>query len=97
MPLPMAAATLNVIKNMITKLKNAAMATAWNGVSVLVATTVAMLLAASWNPLVKSKISATAISTTADHNIASNIVFSCCNHIVTQKKALSNRAVGVLG
>ncbi len=41
-----------------TKLKNAAKATARRGVRTLVETTVAMALAESWNPLVKSKIKA---------------------------------------
>ena len=42
-----------------TKLKNAAHSTASLGDSTRVLTTVAMELAASWNPLVKSKTSAT--------------------------------------
>src|SRR5665213_3919503 len=57
MPLPMALATW-VPKNMATKLKKAAHTTATPGVRTRVDTTVAMELAASWNPLMKSKASA---------------------------------------
>src|SRR6476646_447418 len=41
------------------KLKNAAQTTAWNGLSTLVETMVAIEFAASWKPLTKSKASAT--------------------------------------
>src|SRR5207245_2026189 len=46
-----------------TKLKNAAQTTARRGERTRVETTVAMLLAASWKPLRKSKLSATRIVT----------------------------------
>src|SRR5690242_1831953 len=59
MPLPMVLATAVPRKNAATKLKNAAQITASLGVSTRVDTTVAMLLAASWNPLKKSNVSAT--------------------------------------
>jgi hypothetical protein len=49
------------IKN-ATKLKNAAHKTACSGVSTFVETIVAIEFAASWNPLMKSKISASAIT-----------------------------------
>src|SRR3954453_22956565 len=41
---------------------NAAMSTAWRGVRTLVATTVAIELAVSWNPLTYSKMSAIRIT-----------------------------------
>src|SRR5207247_6109841 len=47
-----------------TKLKNAAHATAYRGERTLVDTTVAIELAASWKPLVKSNASATAMTNT---------------------------------
>src|SRR5581483_2224277 len=59
MPLPMVLATAVPRKNAAAKLKNAAHNTASLGESTRVETTVAMLLAASWNPFRKSKVSAT--------------------------------------
>src|SRR5579871_109136 len=59
MPLPMVLATAVPRKKAATKLKNAAQITASLGESTRVETTVAMLLAASWKPLRKSKVSAT--------------------------------------
>src|SRR5713226_5886626 len=58
-PLPTVVATWTPKPNAATKLKNAAHATAWSGVSTRVETTVAIELAASWKPLMKSKTSAT--------------------------------------
>src|SRR5437016_14553757 len=55
----MVLATAMPITKAATKLKKAAHTTATLGVSTRVDTTVAMLLAASWNPLKKSKQSAT--------------------------------------
>src|SRR3954468_9440804 len=46
------------------KLKSAAQSTAWKGVSTLVETMVAIEFAASWKPLMKSKISASTMITT---------------------------------
>ena len=60
MPLPMVLATFTPPPNAATKLKKAAQATARLGDSTRVDTTVAMELAASWKPLMKSKTSATA-------------------------------------
>src|SRR5256885_4953748 len=54
MPLPTVAATLSLNIANATKLKNAAHATAVYGRNTPVETTVAMELAASWNPLRKS-------------------------------------------
>src|SRR5574339_244551 len=54
-----------------TKLKNAAQITALPGVRTRVETTVAIELAASWNPLMKSKTSATRISATTATKLAS--------------------------
>src|SRR5712691_5664547 len=59
MPLPMVLATAVPRKKAATKLKKAAQMTASLGESTRVETTVAMLLAASWKPLRKSKIKAT--------------------------------------
>ena len=59
MPLPMVLATAVPSRNAATKLKKAAQATASLGESTRVETTVAMLLAASWKPLRKSKQRAT--------------------------------------
>src|SRR5438270_10336528 len=58
MPEPIIFATLVPKTNTATKLKNAAQMTASFGDSTRVDTTVAMLLAASWNPLMKSNASA---------------------------------------
>src|SRR6185295_16179739 len=62
MPLPTVAATLRWKMNTATKLKNAAMITAWYGLSTRVDTTVAIELAASWKPFMKSNASATTTS-----------------------------------
>ena len=62
MPPPTVAATAVPKPNAARKLKIAAQMTAWPGVSTRVETTVAIELAASWKPLMKSKMSATAIS-----------------------------------
>jgi hypothetical protein len=58
MPLPTVAATLRWKTKIATKLKNAAKATAWCGRSTPVDTTVAIELAASCSPFMKSKASA---------------------------------------
>ena len=63
-PEPMVFATAVPKPNAATKLKNAAQMTALPGDSTRVETTVAMELAASWKPLMKSKMSATAMRTT---------------------------------
>src|SRR6266849_6271027 len=59
-PLPMVLATAVPRRNAATKLKKAAQITASLGDKTRVDTTVAMLLAASWNPFKKSKARATA-------------------------------------
>ena len=64
MPLPMVLATFTPPPKAAMKLKNAAQITAISGESTRVETTVAMELAASWKPLMKSKISARPISAT---------------------------------
>src|SRR5438128_6014107 len=58
-PLPTVLATCTPKPKAATKLKKAAHTTACSGVSTRVETTVAMELAASWNPLMKSKTRAT--------------------------------------
>ncbi len=58
-PEPTVFATAVPNKNAALKLKKAAQITAQNGVSTRVETTVAIELAASWKPLMKSKHSAT--------------------------------------
>src|SRR2546426_3002587 len=58
-PLPTVVATWTPKPKAATKLKKAAHTTACSGVRTRVETTVAMELAASWKPLMKSKISAT--------------------------------------
>lgn len=62
MPLPMVAATAVPRRKGPMKLKMAARMRAWPGVRTLVATTVAMALAASWKPLTKSKMRATTMA-----------------------------------
>jgi hypothetical protein len=57
--LPTVFATLTPKPKAAAKLKNAAHTTACSGVSTRVDTTVAIELAASWKPLMKSKTSAT--------------------------------------
>ena len=66
MPLPTVAATFSWNRKMATTLKKAANSTACWGFSTPVDTTVAMELAASWKPFMKSnsKASATSIATT---------------------------------
>src|SRR5512133_2970261 len=59
-PLPMVCATAVPRRNAATKLKKAAQITATLGERTRVETTVAMLLAASWKPLRKSNVRATA-------------------------------------
>src|SRR4051812_4162341 len=61
-PEPTVFATAVPNANAATKLKNAAQITALPGLNTRVETTVAIELAASWNPLMKSKASATKIS-----------------------------------
>ena len=58
-PLPMVLATAVPNANAAAKLKNAAQTTAFPGDSTRVETTVAIELAASWKPLMKSNASAT--------------------------------------
>ena len=58
-PLPMVLATAVPTTNAATKLKNAAQKTATPGERTRVETTVAMELALSWKPLMKSNSSAT--------------------------------------
>ncbi len=53
-----------------TKLKNAAHSTAIPGDSTRVETTVAMEFAASWKPLMKSKVSATARIASTNQTVA---------------------------
>src|SRR5207247_8792172 len=67
-PLPTVVATWTPKPNAATKLKNAAHTTAWSGVSTRVETTVAIELAASWKPLMKSKTSATKMMKTTAVN-----------------------------
>jgi hypothetical protein len=66
MPLPMVEATA-VPMSAPVRLKKAAIAIAWRGVSTFVETTVAIAFAASWKPLMYSK--AMAASTTMMNRI----------------------------
>ena len=66
MPVPTVFATAVPKVNAATKLKNAAQTTALPGDSTRVDTTVAIELAASWKPLMKSKTSATTMSADDD-------------------------------
>ena len=99
MPLPIVAAILSSKIHIAMKLKNAAMQTACIGVNVPVATTVAMLFAASWNPLVKSNTRATATNMMTASNIVDMItsillLFTslCLVHLQLLQKLLdSNR------
>src|SRR5690349_21681084 len=68
MPLPMVLATAVPRKNAARKLNAAAHSTASFGDSTRVETTVAMLLAASWKPLRKSKTRAVAMVTVSSSN-----------------------------
>ncbi|MBS1163829.1 MAG: hypothetical protein H6R03_1725, partial [Burkholderiaceae bacterium] len=67
MPLPTVAATFSSKKRMATTLKKAAKATAWCGLRTPVETTVAIELAASWKPFMKSNSSASTTSITTTH------------------------------
>jgi hypothetical protein len=68
-PFPTVRATLTPKPNAATKLKNAAQTTACSGDSTRVDTMVAIELAASWKPLMKSKTSATKMMpTTSESN-----------------------------
>ena len=62
-PLPIVVATFKLKNKKAMKLKNAAHATAGNGDNTFVDTTVAIELAESWNPLMKSNIKTKAITT----------------------------------
>ena len=97
-PAPRVVATL-VPRNAPIKLSDAAMTTATRGLSTLVETTVAMALAQSWAPLVKSKISATttmSTSSTGTSNILEHHLFQRVaeigNHIHGTFDALVNLA-----
>src|SRR2546425_2353187 len=90
MPLPMVLATAVPRKKAATKLKNAAQITANLGESTRVETTVAMLLAASWKPLRKSKIRAVVTVT-----MSSNPVFTG-GHTSSVVWCLGWRASGAL-
>src|SRR6187431_542889 len=61
-PEPTVCATAVPNPNAATKLKNAAMITAWYGLSTRVDTTVAIEFAASWKPFMKSNARATSTS-----------------------------------
>src|SRR5262245_31375303 len=75
-----------------TKLKKAAHRTAKRGVNTRVETTVAMELAASWKPLMKSKISAITIMVMTN---ASTVVLKISDHL-TELTANSQCDVGFL-
>src|SRR6266545_6003072 len=71
MPFPTVFATAVPKVKAATKLKNAAQMTALPGDSTRVETTVAIEFAASWKPLMKSKVSATKISAMTARRFAS--------------------------
>ena len=72
-PLPIVLATAVPITNAATKLKKAAQKTATPGESTRVDTTVAIEFALSWNPLMKSKTSATAMMARTNPTDASTV------------------------
>src|SRR2546426_9211495 len=75
--------------NAATKLKNAAHTTAWSGVNTRVETTVAIELAASWKPLMKSKTSATRSEEhTSELQSPCNLV---CRLLLEKKKNTNDR------
>ena len=74
-PLPTVLATAVPTRNAATKLKNAAQMTATPGERTRVPTTVAIELALSWKPLMKSKASAT--STTSRTKTTGSSGISC--------------------
>src|SRR2546425_11955034 len=78
-PLPTVVATWTPKPNAATKLKNAAHTTAWSGVRTRVETTVAIELAASWKPLMKSKTSATATMKTT--TVSTAATGECSRHL----------------
>src|SRR5258708_29876101 len=69
-PPPIVLATAVPRPNAATKLKNAAQSTASPGDNTRVETTVAMELAASWKPLMKSKVSATTTIASTSQTVA---------------------------
>src|SRR5579863_4437386 len=75
MPPPMVLATAVPSKKAATKLKKAAHSTASLGERTRVETTVAMLLAASWKPLRKSKARATRTVTISNRRVLVTGVF----------------------
>lgn len=72
------------------KLKAAAQSTAWKGVSTLVVTMVAIELAASWKPLMKSKISANAMTS------ISNVIFLFYQAYLTRMEVITLAALFIL-
>src|SRR5450830_1130995 len=74
MPLPTVAATLRWKMKMATKLKKAANTTACPGFRTPVDTTVAIELAASWKPFMKSNTRAMATSTTTAHSATGTLL-----------------------
>src|SRR5215208_6693846 len=70
------------------KLRPAAMTIAWAGVSTRVATTVAIALAVSWNPLMKSKTTARITTTARTIRPLSSILLDDCSQHVSHVLAL---------
>src|ERR1051325_8146871 len=87
-PLPIVFATAVPNVNAATKLKNGAKATACPGESPRVETTVGIGFAASWKPLMKSNVSATAMIPMTVINITSAVlhddVFEQVRHVFTE-------------
>src|SRR5512133_2303080 len=73
MPAPMVLATATPKTSAAMKLKNAAQTTALPGESTRVETTVAMEMAASWKPLMKSKVSATRMRPTTASSMVNRV------------------------
>src|SRR5690348_5295379 len=69
-PLPIVLATAVPTTNAAAKLKTAAQTTATPGESTRVETTVAIELALSWNPLMKSNVSATSTMARTNQTVA---------------------------
>ncbi len=76
MILAISLATFNGSTAKAMKFQNAAQITACHGSSTRVATTVAIELAASWNPLTKSKIRAIATTATSNSRSMSQACFT---------------------
>src|SRR5215470_14243757 len=98
-PLPTVVATCTPKPKAATKLKKAAHTTACSGVSTRVETTVAMELAASWKPLMKSKISATRtmkMTTESTERASGHLEDDSLDHVRHVLAAVGDRLEGLV-